>query len=316
MRRHEAERCSTVHQKAASFVSFSLRRNVTPAREARRAALAMAAIAAVVAAGASPPGALPESARAAAGFGWHVFVNGASIIMESAPFVLAGCIAASCVQRFALLAPLTATLVLLNPGCDCSQNGFADALRRSNPATAGFALTWGAVCAPMALVTTHAILGDRALVARLIGGAVAASVTALAWSRAGAPQSDEPACGHPATSLAEHFGRAICGIAVAALAAALLIGLLKVAPALSRFVSSPIAAAFAGSLLSPCSTADAVIARVFTESRPAQAVFMVAAQCADIRQFGMLRRSFGLSRAVLAMGAGIAGCVAAAIAGR
>lgn len=78
-------------------------------------------------------------------------------------------------------------------------------------------------------------------------------------------------------------------------------------------LASPLPAALAGALLSPCSTSDAVLARVIAKHASAQAAFVIAAQTLDVRQLATIVRVFGARRAMLAGLAGIAGCAAASV---
>jgi hypothetical protein len=67
-------------------------------------------------------------------------------------------------------------------------------------------------------------------------------------------------------------------------------------------------AAVAGALISPCSSADALLAAIFFRSRPEQLVFVIAAQCLDIRQLALIARLFGVANAMRASAAALAGC--------
>lgn len=81
-------------------------------------------------------------------------------------------------------------------------------------------------------------------------------------------------------------------------------------------LSSPAVAAAAGALLSPCSTSDAVLARVLVRDPHAQAAFLIASQTFDVRQLATIARAFGGRRALLAGLAGVAGCAVAALVAR
>jgi uncharacterized membrane protein YraQ (UPF0718 family) len=243
-----------------------------------------------------------------------IFVYWASILLEAAPFVLAGTAAAAALQRASKRAAAAPLFALLAPGCDCSMNGFASALSTAKPSVAGFVLTWSAACGPAALVATHAALGDRMVIARLAGGFVAASTTAWLWTFfRQRPLEAAPCARHEDAT----FGRQLCaafrGLSVAALGAACLVAL---APDVTHSMTSAPAAALIGAALSPCSTADAMLARVLLSGHSSQAAFVIAAQCADVRQLVMLRRYFGTTRMVMAAVAGCAGCVAAALLAR
>ena len=244
---------------------------------------------------------------------WRICIDTVSIVLEAAPFVLAGSIAATLAQRF-VRSPLTAPLVAaLAPGCDCAMNGFAVALRSCKPAIAGMALTWGAVCNPIALVATATVLGGHLLVARIIGGGVAAGTLGLLW-RLGGDAKDclHDACA-PAAGVAAHLEDGLRLLLPAAFVGSVVI---VMAPDVLGTHMSPLFAAIAAALLSPCSTADPVLAKVLAVSGPAQAAFVVAAQCADVRQLALLSRHFGVRRAALAALAGAAGCLTAVMAAR
>lgn len=259
------------------------------------------------------PFGVPPAVGAFARAAGLVFVYWASILLEAAPFVLAGTVAAAAlkyVSRRSAAAPLIA---LFAPGCDCSLNGFASALSSAAPPVAGFALTWSAACGPAALAATHAALGDRMVMARLAGGLAAASVTALLWACVRTrPVSVENAHGEDAT-LAAQLGAALRGLSAAALAAACLAAL---APNALHSMTSVPAAALMGAVISPCSTADAMLARVLLIGRSSQAAFVLAAQCIDVRQLAMLWCNFGAIRTVLGAIGGCAGCVVAALLAR
>jgi len=279
--------------------------------------------------------ALLDPAIAAARFGaffdvlWHVWVYGASIVLEAAPFVMAGSIAAALLQRFGR-GVATPLLVALAPGCDCAMNGFASALRRCPPIVAGMSLVWGAVCNPVALFATGLILGSRVLAARMIGGAVAALLIGVLWrwTTALRPHDGRHACrpddvnasrspraksSATAATIASHVEDGLRLLLPAAFAASAVLVLL---PALVRHHASPAVAAIAAALLSPCSTADPILAKVIAGSPAAEAAFVIAAQCADVRQIVLLARHFGARRAALAAFAAVVGCLAAVFVAR
>jgi uncharacterized membrane protein YraQ (UPF0718 family) len=239
----------------------------------------------------------------------------ASIMLASTPFVVAGALAAALTGYLPRLGGHGAALAaMLSPGCDCSLAGFAPALRRSPPAVAGFAIAWGAIAGPSALIATRAAGGDRLLEARVVGACVTAALTALAWGIA-KRRDDVPECDassqHP--SIVERVCNAFGGLAACASAAA---ALLVAAPGLLGGLTNPFVAALIGSLLSPCSTADAVLARVLVHDRASQAAFVIAAQAIDVRQLSTILRVFGWRHALLAALAGAAGCAVAAFAAR
>jgi hypothetical protein len=245
-------------------------------------------------------------AKAAIGLTWW-----ASIVLASTPFVAAGVIAAEfarCIPSFGGMGPPLAAM--LSPGCDCAVTGFVTALRRCPPAIAGFALTWSAAAGPAALLATHAALGDRMLGARLTGAAAAASLTAFLWHVIPRSRRADAACAsHESRGVVARLAAAITSLGCAALGAALL---LCAAPKTLGALSTPMIAALIGALLSPCSTADAVLARVLIHDRASQAAFVIAAQCVDVRQIATLARAFGWRRALSAAAAGCAGCAVAA----
>jgi len=84
--------------------------------------------------------------------------------------------------------------------------------------------------------------------------------------------------------------RGIAYAACATIAAKMLIPL----PLLARLL--PAAAALFGALLSPCSTADPLLAAALIRDPRAQLAFMLAAQCLDVRQMLLIRRHFGVVR--------------------
>ncbi|MBV8171198.1 MAG: hypothetical protein JO219_04615, partial [Candidatus Eremiobacteraeota bacterium] len=143
---------------------------------------ACAAIALVVCASRDPHASAPFVART-----WEalsrVLVYAVSIALAAGPFALVGALVATCAVRLPAKSwPAAIALAALCPGCDCSMNGFVDALRHCPPPLAGAALMWGAACNPAALLATLSVLGPRALLARAVGGAVAATTVALLWS--------------------------------------------------------------------------------------------------------------------------------------
>lgn len=203
--------------------------------------------------------------------------------------------------------------VMLSPGCDCGLAGFAFALRSTPPAIAGFALTWSAAAGPVALIATHAVLGDRVLAARVVGAFVASAVTAALWAMA-RDRDIGHRCAVIETPFIDRLLSSILGLAACAAGATIV--LLVAAPNVLSALRSPVAAAVVGALLSPCSTADAVLARVLVQDHAGQAAFLIAAQCIDVRQMAMLARTFGSRRALLSAIAGCAGCAAAAFIAR
>jgi uncharacterized membrane protein YraQ (UPF0718 family) len=244
----------------------------------------------------------------------RIYIYAISIMLEAAPFVLAGSVAASLAQRIACGTVAVALLAAFAPGCDCAMNGFASGLRRCKPAVAGAALMWGAACNPIALIATATVLGGHVLAARIVGGIVAAATVGVLW-RVGATSGtieDHTTCA-PASDIASHLEDGLKLLLPAAFAGSTA---LVSAPDVLHFHASPFFAAIAGSLLSPCSTADPVLAKALAVSAPAQAAFVVAAQCADVRLLVLATRHFGRRRAALAAVAGAAGCLAAILSAR
>ena len=316
MQSQEAELCTAAIQTRTVAGTFPPER-AAPAGLARAGAAVRAVLVAsfvIAAALRSPAGVAAwlsaACARASLGAVWW-----SSIILTSLPFVTAGAIAAAFAARVLNLrrygAPLAA---MLSPGCDCTLAGLTPALRQTPPALAGFAIAWGAIAGPSALIATHAAAGDALVGARLAGAFVAASSTALLWGLC-AGRVREPGCdAHVhAHALVDRLFAALGGVCTAASWATLA---LVIAPDLLARVSSPFAAAAAGALLSPCSTADAVLARVLVHDRASQAAFVVAAQSVDVRQLTTIARSFGRRRMVLAAVGGCLGCIAAALVAR
>ena len=260
----------------------------------------------------------PASSGIAAAFAslHRVWFNAVSIVLAAAPFVLAGALGAFAVERLRLRGAPALLAAVLAPGCDCSMNGFANALADSPPRLAGAALALGAACNPIALMTTAAVLGPHLVIARLFGAAVAAFGIWFSWGCAG------EAAGHCGPH--EVAAGGMCGITaklergLRTLMPAVLVG--AIVPILmgarSLGHASPLMAALFGALLSTCSSADPVLASVLARDAPAQAAFMLASQCADVRLLWLVLRSFGVRRMLFVAIAGVCGCAAAALAAR
>ena len=242
-----------------------------------------------------------------------------SMLLGASPFLTGGALAAVAAQRLlrrsghargaSLVLVVTAALF---PGCDCCMNGFATFLRHVPRPAAAFTLMWGSCCNPVALVSTAALLGPRVLTGRLVAGCVAAMLAALAWSRrVPDPTGVHVSCETQPVSFTRAAGDALLSFSFAAAVGALTLSL---APAFLHHAPTAIAA-LAGGLLSPCSSADAMLARVLFVRPDAQLAFVIAAQCADVRQLTLMTRTFGLVHALLAVaatcGAIMVGCLLA-----
>jgi uncharacterized membrane protein YraQ (UPF0718 family) len=185
-------------------------------------------------------------------------------------------------------------------------------LHRCPPTLAGFALTWGAACNPIALLATATVLGRHVLAARMAGALAASLAVAALWAMIAARTApDEPLelC-HANDALPAHVATAVRLLLPAAILASLALVLL---PDIVHARAMPLLSAAIGALLSPCSTADAILAKVIGAGAPAQAAFVIASQSLDARQFFLLRRHYGTVRALLAWFAGAAGCATAAL---
>ncbi len=260
-----------------------------------------------------PPRVLPPAAAVCVEVtkAWFYFC---SMLLGASPFLAFGALAAAAAAKVAAHPPSRAifarwfpvVIAVAAPCCDCSINALAASLRTLSPRLAAFSLVWGSCCNPPALVATALILGPRVLVCRIIAGAVAAAVTALTWSRLPL-QHRETDCAH--RGVVESFARSASAAVVSFSAAAAvsaaalaLFGNLALGP--NVFI-----AAAAGALLSPCSSADAMLASVLFRQSTAQLAFVVAAQCIDVRQMVVLYRCFGASHAHRAVAAAAVGLV-------
>jgi len=235
----------------------------------------------------------------------------ASIVLAALPYVVVGAFAAALSRRL-IRRPiggtqfLVALFAVLNPGCDCALNGFACALARARPAVAVFALTFAAAASPASLMITFAAFGARMTLARAGGAFIAAALTAVAWSFTSVVPTFM--VGHASVvptfmvghAVEQHdpdelgdLAAALRGIACAAGAA---IAAKVIVPAAFLAHMPPPAAALFGALLSPCSTADPLLAAALLRDLRAQLVFMLAAQCLDVRQMLLVHRHFGVAR--------------------
>jgi uncharacterized membrane protein YraQ (UPF0718 family) len=259
--------------------------------------------AAVMAASVWPPAlALPMLARID-----RSWVYASSIVLEAAPYILVGAFVAALVQCARLHPVWTVIGAMIAPTCDCMMNGFVNALSRAPAPLAAFAIVWAATCNPIALLATHAVLGNRVLIGRIVGTVMAASITALAWTVL-RPVSSATfgRCRAKCPTAFELFGAGLIALAPAAVIAATVITLVPV----SRVAIGVWPAAALGAVMSPCSTADAILARVLVSKPAAQTAFVLAAQMLDFRQLALLYRTFGTPRTIAAVVAAIAGCAA------
>jgi uncharacterized membrane protein YraQ (UPF0718 family) len=241
----------------------------------------------------------------------------ASILLAALPYVVIGALAAGLsrrlfVRRSAHSHYAMALLAVLNPGCDCALNGFAGALARAHPALAGFALTFAAAASPASLAVTYAAFGMRMTIARAAGGAIAAALTAAAWSfnhfdRVGGQASLAHDLNHGPDETGK-LAAALGGIACAATAA---VAIKAILPAATFTHMAPAGAALFGALLSPCSTSDPLLAVALMRDARAQLAFMLAAQCLDIRQMLLMLRHFGFARMAAAAGCAATACALA-----
>jgi uncharacterized membrane protein YraQ (UPF0718 family) len=165
---------------------------------------------------------------------------------------------------------------------------------------------WGSCCNPLALYSTAAILGPHMLLYRMISGAIAAALTAVAWSRVAAPFHART-CGQPQSAsraIVDLAGHGVSSFAIAAGVSALFLTLHPK----SVHAVGPVAAALVGAALSPCSSADALLARVLFTQPSSQLVFVIAAQCLDVRQISLVYRVFGATHAAGSCFAAIIAC--------
>jgi uncharacterized membrane protein YraQ (UPF0718 family) len=251
----------------------------------------------------------------------RIWFNAVSIVLAAAPFVFAGAFVAFVVNRLRLRSAAALLAAALAPGCDCSINGFVSVLARSPAPLAGAAIVWGAACNPIALATTVTVFGWRLAIARAAGSAAAAITIWFAWRfmrvewLARGRTSFEPSSGvHELCPVDEGVAAHLEGGLRALLPAALLGASI---PALfaGRLPANapPVVAALLGAALSPCSSADPVLASVFAREAAAQAAFMTASQCVDVRLLAIVYRHFGPHRTLLAAIAGALGCASAAL---
>lgn len=146
------------------------------------------------------------------------------------------------------------------------------------------------------------------LEARVAAGLVAAALTAALWSGENTLERCADACKQDFPSdFVRCAGAGLGSFVPAACVAALC---LVFAPSTRMQLAAAPFAAFAGALLSPCSTADALLASVFFRAPSAQIAFIVSAQCLDVRALSLLVRTFGAGRALRAAAAATIACAA------
>ncbi len=281
---------------------------------ARRFAVALTLLAVLIVAARQPPVAIDRWTAIATLDCKRFVFYWSSMLLGASPFLVAGAIAATVAARLEARSVfsrwqrlVTTAFALLFPGCDCSMNAYAGALRGRHPAIVACALVWGSCCNPVALVCTARILGTHLLGLRMIVGLAIALLTAVSWSFCKNAR-DETIC-HTQHAWWEQFvGYTGDGLSSFARAAAVSCLILVTAPRLLAVLHGPLMAAVAGALISPCSSADALLAAILFRSRPEQLVFVIAAQCLDIRQLVLFTRLYGAANAMRASAAALVGC--------
>ena len=264
----------------------------------------------------SPDVALPAIAPAVATAG-RAWAYSASIVLGASPYILVGALFATIAARVSLPPIAAALLAMVSPACDCAMNGYARIFLRAPAFVAGFALVWAASCNPVALLATHAILGRHIMMTRIAATAATGVLTSAAWTALGKRGVARDHAQHPCDASSpihwtQHFTSGLLWLFPAAALAGLLVA---VAPHALQVRSTPLVMALAGAIASPCSTADAVLARVLSSTHAGQAAFVLAAQTLDVRQLSLIGRTFGTARMIAAACAAIVGCcIGAAIA--
>ena len=240
---------------------------------------------------------------------WRAYLYWCSLLVGAAPYLAGGALAALAASRLQALwqtrrgvarwlrysLPCVAAAC---SGCDCSLVSYAGALRTLPVWLSGFTLSWSACCNVVALFCTARVLGERLLFARILGGFIAAALTAGVWaridgssSRAPAGQSPPRDCScEPRASVAGFVQAGLRSFTISAAVAALLLAL---APRAFVQHGSILSAALAGALLSPCSSSDALLARSLFHLPAEHLAFIMAAQCFDVRQMILLHKQFG-----------------------
>jgi uncharacterized membrane protein YraQ (UPF0718 family) len=223
-----------------------------------------------------------------------------SMILGASPFLTIGALtaAAARLMKRTSAAGLVVAAVFL-PGCDCTMNAISGELVQLPSAVAAFVVTWGACCNPLALAGTYLILGPHVAWCRVLCGLVAATCTACIWQADGSARNRHD-CRlietFPATFVAA-LSRGLSSFSFASALACLVLACTNIR--LSH--ESGIFAVVLGALLSPCSTADSLLARALFANSKMQLVFVLAAQCLDIRQAIMLARTFGPLKTISAV---------------
>ncbi|MBV8668339.1 MAG: hypothetical protein JOZ28_03925 [Candidatus Eremiobacteraeota bacterium] len=231
---------------------------------------------------------------------WYFFC---SMLVGAAPFLTGGALGAAVAQsgvrrpatRQSWIAIVMGCVLL--PVCDCCMNAAASALRAAPRSIAAFALVWGSCCNPVALWCTALVLGWRITVLRVACALVVAAVTASVWTKL----PDAPrACSSERMRFTDAFVRGAGG-ALSSFALAAAVGsVAEVYLPGTTHEATPLFASVAGAILSPCSSADALLARTMFASTHAQLAFIVASQCADLRQLALVWRWFGAAYALTA----------------
>jgi len=246
---------------------------------------------------------------------YRTSVYACSIAIGALPYVSAGAAAAVAIeavaQRWRIRHARAAAVAfaLLFPGCDCAMSSFAACLRLLPPGLAGACIIWSGCCNPIALVCTAAVLGPRMLVVRMCAGVIAAVLSAVASSTVAPGSHCSGNTSH--TGLAHRFVVNAAGALWSLCAVACMSALLLVYRPHALANATPAAAAIFGSLLSPCSTADAVLAGAFFREPRAQIAFIFASQALDFRQLSLMYRTFGSAVMARSAAAGLAALAAA-----
>jgi uncharacterized membrane protein YraQ (UPF0718 family) len=235
------------------------------------------------------------------------------MLVGAAPFLTCGALGAAIAEHARgwrigrLRWPAMVLGSALLPACDCCMNAAAAGLRSAPRSVAAFVLVWGSCCNPTALVCTELVFGWRLTVCRMLIGLVIAAVTAMLWSWLPSSRIRAlPQRTHLTESFVRSAGGALSSFSIAAAVSAVSLVCLP-----DRVHSSnPLLAATTGAILSPCSSADAMLARVMFAGARAHLAFIIAAQCADMRQLVLMNRWFGPAYAASAM---ISACIGIAI---